>query len=141
LRDAAQTALPNETGGILVGCAIDGRPTITTAIEIPDPDATPRRYQISADTTAGIVAEARQRDARMGYLGDWHSHTEASDPSRLDAATMRAAMRESDGRDVALVLVHPNEEPPDDIRAYITTPADLRSAHICTTGDLPMDNP
>jgi hypothetical protein len=38
-----------------------------------------------------------------------------------------------------LLLVHPDGPPPTDLLAYVTTIAGLKSAHICTTGDLPLD--
>lgn len=45
---------------------------------------------------------------------------------------------EQERRGRALVVVHPDKQRPDDIRAYTTESGTLRPARICTTGDLPM---
>lgn len=138
LRDAARTALPNETGGILVGCRIDGRTVVADAIEIPDDDADPRNFRIGEGVVADAVTGARKRDDRLGYVGEWHSHTTATDPSPLDVATMLTVAGDPDA-DVppALILVHPNGDEGEQLRAYVTTAAGLRPAQICASGDLP----
>jgi len=141
LRDAARAALPNEIGGVLLGCIIDGRPTIDRIVEIPNPDATPTAFRIPADATTAAVAQARDDDARLGYLGDWHSHPSGSPPSPRDLASMLATAPDSGVARPTLIIVHPTEEG-DDIHAYTATPVGLRAAHICTAGDLPaVDHP
>jgi len=44
LRRLAEAALPQETGGVLVGCVIDDRPVVTDVVEIHDETATDRHY-------------------------------------------------------------------------------------------------
>jgi hypothetical protein len=137
LRDAAHHALPNETGGVLLGCVIDERPVIAEVIEITDPDATARCYTIPEGRVNDAVSEAQARDPRLGYLGEWHSHPSGAGPSPLDLATMLGAAQDSGTSDPILVLVHPRTSDSRTVTAYATTRAGLRTAEICVTGDLP----
>ena len=136
LRSAAADALPKETGGILLGCIIDGRPVVASAVDIIDREATPSSYHVPAGATLGAVAQARERDGRLGYLGEWHSHPCATAPSFTDLATMLTAAQDSGIANPVLIVVHPDEDRPGDLRAHVTTPAGLKAALICTTGDL-----
>jgi molybdopterin/thiamine biosynthesis adenylyltransferase/proteasome lid subunit RPN8/RPN11 len=137
LRRLTAAALPNETGGVLVGCMIDERPVVTDIVEIHDDTATERHYRVPEGATANAVDAARQRDARLGYLGEWHSHPGGSGPSALDVAAMLGAAEDSGTSEPVLVLVAPTGETPSTLSAYVTTPAGLKDADICTTGDLP----
>lgn len=141
LRRLAEAALPNETGGVLVGCMIDDRPVVTDVVEIHDETATERHYRVPEGATANAVAAARQRDARLGYLGEWHSHPAGSEPSTLDVAAMLGAAEDSGTSEPVLVLVAPTGETRSTLSAYVTTPAGLKDADICTTGDLPAGQP
>jgi hypothetical protein len=137
LRHAAQQALPNETGGVLLGCIIDERPVIAEVVEIKDPDATDRGYAIPQGRVDDVVSEARTRDPRLGYLGEWHSHPSEAGPSPLDLATMLGAAQDSGMSEPILVLVHPQAADNLKVIAHVTTRAGLRTAGICVTGDLP----
>lgn len=140
LRTTARTALPKETGGILVGCDMSGRTVVAEAIEIPDADADPRNYRIARGAVANAVAGARERDARLGYVGEWHSHTTSPDPSPLDVATMLTIASDPDSPPTPiLIIVHgdASRESLGVLRAYATTAAGCKPATICTTGDLP----
>lgn len=139
LRGAARRALPDETGGILLGCLIDGRPVVAEVVEIPDSDATARSYRVPDGRTQEVVAESRAHDSRLGYVGEWHSHPSAAGPSTLDVATMLGSAQDSGTTSPILLLVHPDGPRPTDLLAYVTTVAGLKRAHICTTGDLPLD--
>ncbi|HEX2039870.1 MAG TPA: ThiF family adenylyltransferase [Acidimicrobiales bacterium] len=141
LRRLAEAALPNESGGVLVGCMIDDRPVVTEVIEIHDETATDRHYLVPEDATANAVAAARERDSRLGYLGEWHSHPAGSGPSTLDVAAMLGAAEGSGTTEPVLILVAPTSEMPATLTAYVTTPAGLKDAAICTTGDLPAGEP
>lgn len=139
LCNAAQAALPNETGGILVGCRVDDRTVVVDAVEIANDDACPRTFRIAEGVVVDAVETARSSDSRLGYVGEWHSHTTARGPSALDVATMLTVAADADGDDRAtLVLVHPNSDDRSaQIRAYAATAAGLKEAQICTTGGLP----
>lgn len=138
MRDAAAAAAPNEAHGILLGCTIDDRTTIAAAIEVPDRNAGTGRDSIPADKIAGIVTHARHRDPRLAYIGVWHSHTDQSRPSAIDSPMLPPMVDDREGRGLAIVIVHPDKQRPDDIRAYTTESGTLRPARICATGDLPM---
>lgn len=137
LQDAARTALPDETGGVLVGCRIDGRTVVADAIEIHDAEADPRNYRIASGAVAAAIAKAQARDARLGYVGEWHSHTTEAGPSPLDVATMLTVASDPDVDDApTLLLVYPSATGSRQLRAFATTSGGLKSAAICTTGDL-----
>lgn len=85
---AAGASHPMEAGGVLVGVYADGLPWVTRAIQIPS--ARPRRhsYLIPAGATQPAVKNARRADARLGYLGDWHTHPDDVGPSTTDIASL-----------------------------------------------------
>lgn len=141
LRRLAERALPSETGGVLVGCMIDERPAVMDVVEIHDETATDRHYRVPEGATANAVAAARQHDARLGYLGEWHTHPDGSGPSTLDVAAMLGAAEDSGTSEPVLLLVAPTGDTPSTLSAYVTTPAGLKDAGICTTGDLPANGP
>lgn len=138
LRALTRDALPTETGGVLLGCYVDGRPVVSAVVEIRDDDATPTTYHVSEDATQDAVTAARTTDSRLGYIGEWHSHPSGAGLSPLDVASM-AAVAEAD--DVAtepvLMVVQPSDGKPDRVEAFVHTEGQLKSATICLTGDLP----
>lgn len=138
LQEAAERALPNETGGVLLGCVVDERPVISEVVEISDPQATPNRYSIPEGRVDEAVSDARARDPRLGYLGDWHSHPSKAEPSPIDLTTMLERVQDSGIPNPILILVHPSVEGAGP-SAFVTTGAGLRAAGVSTTGDLPTD--
>jgi proteasome lid subunit RPN8/RPN11 len=89
---AATRAHPRETGGVLVGVLADGRgagrPWVTHAVEVSSPRSGRTRYELPAGARQRVVKSLRRQDARLGYLGDWHSHPINLDPSRTDATAV-----------------------------------------------------
>ncbi|MGH9027129.1 MAG: ThiF family adenylyltransferase, partial [Acidimicrobiia bacterium] len=138
LRELARGALPTETGGVLLGCFVDGRPVISEVVEVADDDATPTTYHAPAGATQDAVRAARAMDARLGYIGEWHSHPSGAGPSPLDATAM-AALADSDAEatEPVLLIVQPSDWRPERIEAYVSTEGRLKPATICLTGDLP----
>ena len=51
MRDVTVRAHPRETGGILVGVSVDGRPWVTHACEVRSLDAGPAHYVLPAGAT------------------------------------------------------------------------------------------
>src|SRR5215207_3220848 len=88
--DAAATAHPKETGGVLLGVLTHGRPWITSAVEVPHAGATGVYYELAGGAAPAIVDAMTLLDPRLGYLGEWHSHPADVGPSDLDARSMRA---------------------------------------------------
>ena len=138
LRDLTRSALPTETGGVLLGCFIDGRPVVSAVVEIGDDDATPTAYHVPEGATQDAVSAARAMDARLGYIGEWHSHPSGAGPSTLDVAAM-ASLADSDAEATkpVLLIVQPLDGEPERIEAYVSTEGRLKLADVCLTGDLP----
>lgn len=86
----ARRRYPCETGGILVGVKARRTVWIVAAIELPG-ESSSRHYEVPEGVTQKAVRQARERlDPRIGYVGEWHSHTDDSGPSATDRSTMRA---------------------------------------------------
>lgn len=85
---AAEAAWPNETGGVLLGVNADRTPWITAVAELPGSSG-PGHYTLPRGTTSGAVKAARAIDPRVGYLGEWHTHTTDDGASSQDRAVMR----------------------------------------------------
>ena len=134
--DKAAVAIPVETGGVLVGCEVDGRVTISSAIEIPDRDARCDQYGVPAGAATAAVELARTTDPRVGYVGEWHSHPRPSPPSVTDQATMLGIAQDPDTANPVLLIVTPDAAEPD-VQAFVTAPAGLKPAHVTMCGDLP----
>ena len=92
LRDLREAALPNETGGVLLGHADHSRKSlyvVDTISSPPDSEEWPNSYvRGCAGLRKTIDAGARLTAGVVGYLGEWHSHPEgaACKPSRRDEA-------------------------------------------------------
>lgn len=97
MKRGAARAHPLETGGVLVGVLTDGgRPWVVGALELPSRTATGTSYAVARDARPAAVDQARSHDARLGYVGDWHSHPADVGPSTTDAATMRRLAADPD---------------------------------------------
>lgn len=84
---ASHAASPLETGGVLLGVRCDGRPWIVEGAVIAGL-ATSHSFLIPRGATRPVVEAARERDNRLGYLGDWHSHPENVGASSRDFRTL-----------------------------------------------------
>ncbi len=106
MRSAAAMAYPLETGGILVGVMRDGEPWVTSAIELADARKTTSSFVIPFGVTPTSVDLARRRDARVGYLGDWHCHPANVGASSIDRATLgRNAKRSTRSEELPTILI------------------------------------
>lgn len=85
----AQAAMPNETGGALIGWREGEFVNVMDSIEIPSVRPDHARYQLSvADLNEALERYiSSARDARMGYVGSWHSHPAMVGPSPRDRYT------------------------------------------------------
>lgn len=89
LIQAAADTYPVETGGLLLGVRARASVWITSAVEIRD-RRTSSLYHVPEGVTIPVVEEARLSiDRRLGYVGDWHSHSVDRGPSTQDRAVMR----------------------------------------------------
>jgi hypothetical protein len=89
VRVRASHALPHETGGIVLGCLTATGVWITTFAEVQSKSPHLTRFMIPAGSTHRIVDEAHAADARVGYLGDWHTHPADAGASNVDLATLQ----------------------------------------------------
>lgn len=140
LRDFGRAALPVETGGILLGCYVDARPVIVEAVEITDIDASETGYHLPEGAAQAAATTARDRDGKIGYLGEWHSHPSGQGPSPLDIAAMLVLDGDEDTSDPILVLVQPDADGEGRLEAFLTRDGRLIEATICSTGDLPNED-
>ena len=92
-REAARKA-PHETGGVLVGYWADrGTEVVVTAVIGPGPDAEHEFDSFRPDygfQEREIVRRYEKSRGSETYLGDWHTHPDASDGqlSRKDRRTL-----------------------------------------------------
>jgi integrative and conjugative element protein (TIGR02256 family) len=105
LKAFAEESRPLETGGILVGVLRDAEPRITAALQIRDPFRTSTAYVIPRGSTPLAVDVARERDGRVGYVGDWHSHPVDLPASGTDRTTLRRNARRRRPRPVPTILI------------------------------------
>lgn len=88
----AERRSPLETGGLLLGYAVDSD-VVATHATLPGPLATheARRYVPDAEHDAAETARVYIETSRgVDYLGDWHTHpTAAPYLSRKDRQTLR----------------------------------------------------
>ncbi|MCK6065767.1 MULTISPECIES: Mov34/MPN/PAD-1 family protein [Microbacterium] len=87
LRVSAARSHPLETGGILIGVTAGDYPWVTDVREFDSPGRGPARFILPRGVTQRAVRDARRLDARLGYLGDWHSHPADVPASRTDLLT------------------------------------------------------
>ena len=80
LSSTARAALPNETGGLLLGWwetndEVDAV-IVRHAIEVPDRRATPVTWVRRPSTARTALSRALTalKHPLLGYVGDWHSH-------------------------------------------------------------------
>lgn len=104
----ARRAAPRETGGLLLGYSLDDTIHVVDIAEVPDQTATRTSYVRPQALGQDSLDEAlkNEPDARVGYMGDWHSHPAAVGPSSQDIRQLRSFARET-GRPIALMVVYP----------------------------------
>lgn len=92
LAELRASVLPNETGGVLLGCRDHKRRHLHVVATIPSPpdsDEWPTAYIRGCE---GLEAQVNAIENRtggwLGYVGEWHSHPDGAEcsPSRDDRA-------------------------------------------------------
>ncbi len=137
MRTTAKEAMPNETGGVLIGVLVDGHPVITHAVEIPPHKPARTGFVIDVGKTRKAVEAAAAADPRVGYLGEWHSHPMDQGPSPTDRTTMQRLASDNDTGDPVLVVVRPEEGSAQRLDVYTVQANQLVSATVETVGGLP----
>lgn len=144
---AAATALPMETGGILIGWrggGPDNGCTVARAVEVADARSdrcTYQRNHTAADLALQRVLD-RLADPELGYVGEWHSHPKNEPPSPRDRGSIRGAARLAGG---AVVLIVPSllaTDPPSWAwHALVARRATRLPAVVSRPAALHMENP
>ena len=106
LTESGSSALPRETGGLLLGHFANDEPIVTLAPTILDRRATRIRYRRDAPAAASTLGHhiAADESGLLGYLGEWHTHPLPIGPSATDVhASGRLA--HAGGHDIALLVL------------------------------------
>ncbi len=106
-RTLADAALPNETGGILLGHRRGQEVIVERFLEVPDEDATPtsyRRRHVEAQAALDALLAAEPPGSALGYVGEWHSHPGRAGASRRDVKQLRESADQT-GAPVALMVL------------------------------------
>lgn len=104
----AQSAMPNETGGILTGWR-EGTEVIhvSASFVISDPNASGHAFQRDFGRATEVLRAALDEEGRnspIGYVGEWHSHPAHCGASRADKRSMRHIARTASGPVVLVVI-------------------------------------
>jgi integrative and conjugative element protein (TIGR02256 family) len=120
---AARRARPAETGGILLGYRDAAGIVVTDAVEIADASASPAAYRRRRRLAQQALDTAleRERDALVGYVGEWHSHVARQTASRRDFQELADLARLA-GDSVALLVIVVDASQ-HQFEAHIATPA------------------
>lgn len=88
-----RAALPDETGGILIGWRERRTVVVSRVLVVPDLDAAIAHYTLNHDAAQAALDRHRRDhpDEAEGYVGDWHSHPEPQPPSPLDRRSISEA--------------------------------------------------
>lgn len=102
---SAREAAPRETGGILTGWRQGNTLVVQRALVIPDGFAGGTRYsrQHRSAEQALALHLSSMSDARLGYVGEWHTHPLPQAPSPTDWRSLREVARAAEGP-VALLV-------------------------------------
>jgi len=134
----ADAALPNETGGLLIGYRHkDGAVVVTRAIEVSDVGATPVRYVQRHRDAARILADflsRREPDTVEGYVGNWHSHPARAASSQTDLETLARNAVLDRQPVVLLTLIRTDQQWEEDWRLARAAPGRRRKVAIVKIG-------
>jgi proteasome lid subunit RPN8/RPN11 len=134
LRKFARDALPNETGGILLGFMSDGEPLVTRCVHLPPASPSPRSFTIENGATADAVKAAQTAEPTIGYLGEWHSHPSDQPASAKDRETMARITGTGEPACPILIVACPQAGAPHRLRAYGSTTEGLAELPVRFVG-------
>ncbi len=137
LIDAARSADPYETGGVLLGVRAGRDPWVTTIAHVTSAHPASSRYVLPQGATTAAVDAARAGDPRVGYLGEWHSHPSGGGPSAIDRGVMRTLGWFLPFPQPILIIVATEPEG-HVLRGYASRVLILVRADVVATGPLPL---
>lgn len=101
-------ALPNETGGILLGFRAPRLIVVTRTVTVADPQSSRRGYLRRYRQAQGRMAIGRgDAPPVVGYVGEWHTHPADTGQSRTDLRALAAIARLTQGPVALVVLADP----------------------------------
>jgi hypothetical protein len=106
--EAAQRAESVETGGVLMGFRSGNDVCATHLLVVPASFATATRYasdEAARNAAINAFETGHSPDARVGYVGTWHSHLGASKASPTDRRTLRDEARHAPDLVAMLVIL------------------------------------
>lgn len=107
-----RTALPRETGGILMGFRTPVAVVVTRMLTVPDPRSSPHSYLRRRRRAQAQMAATHTETPRVvGYVGEWHTHPEDEEPSRTDLRAIAETARLASDTVALLVLSYPATGP------------------------------
>ncbi len=133
----ANQALPNETGGVLVGYRQGDDLVVSDAVAISSAKATPSRYvrdDVEANSWLATYLANREPTDPVGYIGEWHSHPLPSAPSNIDLRSIRATAKTTSGP-IALIVYSPFDD------QFIATTATRSRLGRIVTDTAPVQHP
>jgi hypothetical protein len=128
VRDLSARAHPRETGGLLLGWWDHELPVVRAAVEVPDPRGGHTSWTRHENTAAAALAAAiATSPARVGYIGEWHSHPADIGPGSRDISELRRISRQYQ---LPVVLAVARHRGPIDVRlarnGRLTSPSHRR---------------
>ena len=110
--DAGASALPKETGGVLLGFRSASSVVVTRVLPVPDDASTGVSFRLSVACAQKAVDGVRPGAARpIGFVGDWHVHPADVPPSATDVDSLTATARDSDEVITLVVLPFDGSQP------------------------------
>ncbi|QYH36943.1 SAVED domain-containing protein [Salinibacterium sp. M195] len=110
---ASIAGLPREVGGILIGYREGERIVVKAAVEVDSRNSGTHHYIQNHEDAVEALRKYRSTlhpEDISGYVGEWHSHPQPSEPSPKDLATMRATFKASAGNPIALIVCAPDAD-------------------------------
>jgi integrative and conjugative element protein (TIGR02256 family) len=140
-----QTALPTETGGILLGFRTPELIVVTRTLTVPDPGSSRNGYLRHHRRAQARLAVGRgAAPPVIGYVGEWHTHPADIGPSRTDLHALGALARLSEGPVALIVLADPAAGPAHVHGVVVArrpwpvpaiSPVDAVGGHVTVTDD------
>lgn len=121
---------------MLLGVRGGKHPWVVSAAHVPSADQSSSRYTVPEGATTPLIDVARDRDPRIGYLGEWHSHPHGGGPSSQDCGVMRA-LAWFLPLPQPILVVAAREHGRYGLKGYASRVFLLRPAEIVATGPLP----
>lgn len=140
IRRLASDALPNETGGVLLGYMSSNGPLITRCVHLPPTVPSPAGYTIEEGATSNALDAAREFEPSIGYVGEWHSHPSDQPASATDRQTMARLAAGEDAARPVMIVACPRVGRTHLLRSYSSTSDELAEVPLLVVGPVGHDS-